>query len=300
MSAVLTEEDLTFFEKNGYVTVPDAVPPANRQAVIDAIFDFLGFDPNDPGDWYREPHRHGGMVEMYQTQALWDNRQHPRIYQAMRDIYTRFGERPASEAHKLWVSMDRANLKPPSHPDHPEYNHPGFTHWDMDVWSGPQPFAVQGVLCLTDTTPEMGGFRCVPGFIGEPLEKWIADSPGERRGKRSIDHSWLPAGFEVTQIPAKAGDFIIWDRRLAHGNGLNTSDKPRLAQYITMRPAREDDEKAREDRVMRWRERLPPAGDPFPGDPRKKEQLEGKTAELTPLGRCLLGADRWGDAPPGP
>jgi hypothetical protein len=42
-----------------------------------------------------------------------------------------------------------------------------------------------------------------------------------------------------------------------------------------------------------WRDRLPPKGSAFPGDPRRKEELHGKTAELTPLGRKLLGLDRW-------
>jgi hypothetical protein len=82
---VLTDADRRFFEENGYVIVPNAVPPANLQAVINAIWEFLGMDRDNPDDWYRPPHRHGGMVEMYQHQALWDNRQHPRVYQAFRE-----------------------------------------------------------------------------------------------------------------------------------------------------------------------------------------------------------------------
>ena len=85
---------------------------------------------------------------------------------------------------------------------------------------------------------------------------------------------------------------------LAHGNGHNTSGRPRLAQYITMFPApavplSEKAEQQRQDRIHRWRNRLPPPGDPFPGDPRQKEELHGSTAELTPLGRKLLGLDLW-------
>jgi hypothetical protein len=36
---------------------------------------------------------------------------------------------------------------------------------------------------------------------------------------------------------------------------------------------------------------LPPARKAFPGDSRRKAQLSGKTAELTPLGRKLLRVD---------
>ncbi len=117
---VLSESDLAHFREQGYVIVRDAVSPENRQAVVDALFAFLEMDPADPDDWYRAPLTPGGMVEMYQHQSLWDNRQAPRIHGAMADL---FG------TEKLWVSMDRANLKPPFCPEHPEYDHKGFTHW---------------------------------------------------------------------------------------------------------------------------------------------------------------------------
>jgi ectoine hydroxylase-related dioxygenase (phytanoyl-CoA dioxygenase family) len=112
------------------------------------------------------------------------------------------------------------------------------------------------------------------------------------------DLSRLPEGYEVTPIPGKAGDLLIWNRRLAHGNGRNTSDRPRLAQYISMSPApapplSEEAEARRQERIAMWRDRLPPKGKAFPGDPRRKEELFGQTAELTPLGRKLLGIDLW-------
>jgi len=278
---VLNQRDLDFFEENGYVVVPHAVPQENLDAVIAAIWGFLEMNPDDPEDWYREPHRTGGMVEMYQHQALWDNRQYPRVYDAFVDI---LGE------GKLWVSIDRACMKPPSHPAHPAYDHKGFTHWDVDTSKLPLPLRVQGVLCLTDTTADMGGFQCIPGFH-RVLEEWIKTQPPDRN-PRAPDLNCLPEGMSVQPIPGKAGDLIIWNRLLAHGNGHNTSPRPRLAQYINMFPAPANEE-ARQERIHRWRNRLPAKGDPFPGDARRKEELCGTTAELTPLGRKLLGLDVW-------
>ncbi len=293
---VLSSADRAFFDENGYVVVSNAVPPQNLQAVVDAIFNFLGMNPDNPSDWYRAPLSPGGMIEMYQHQALWDNRQHPRVYQAFREILG---------THKLWVSFDRANIKPPQNPARPEYDHKGFTHWDLDTSKLDQVgFGVQGVLCLTDTPPERGGFQCVPGFHKKGLlEDWIAAQP-PGRNPHAPDLSRLPAGLKLTPIAAQAGDLIIWNRRLAHGNGHNTSDKPRLAQYITMfAPAApvtgnvvpEGLESNRQDRIRRWRDRLPPDAKWAPGDPRGWEQTYGKTAELTPLGRKLLGLDAWED-----
>ncbi len=280
---IFSKHDLEFFDQNGYVIWHDAVPQNNLQAVIDVIFEFLGMNPNDPNDWYREPHRTNGMVELYQHQALWNNRQHPRIHQAFSEIYG---------TEKLWASEDRACMKPPMHTDHPDYDHKGFTHWDVDTGKLPQPFRVQGVLALTDTTADMGGFQCVPGFHCD-LDKWIAAQPDDRNPYQP-DLNALPPGMQVTPIPMKAGDLLIWTTLLAHGNGHNVSGKSRLAQYITMSPARESDEEEKLARIDRWQNRKkPPYERAFPGDSRRLEELHGTTAELTPLGRKLLGLETW-------
>jgi ectoine hydroxylase-related dioxygenase (phytanoyl-CoA dioxygenase family) len=281
---VLTPADHAFFEENGYLVIPDAVPIENCEAVIDALFAFLGMDRNNPDDWYREPLTPGGMVELYQHQALWDNRQHPRVHQIFSEIYG---------TPKLWVTFDRVNLKPPFHPDHPEYDHKGFTHWDVDTADiSKLPFRVQGVLALTDTDETMGGFQCVPGFH-KNLAEWIAQQPADRN-THVPDLTQLPAGMQLTPIPVKAGSLIIWNTLLAHGNGRNISDRPRLSQYIAMYHAQEQDEALRQERIACWRDRTHPPGKwYFPGDPRQTEQKQGKTAELTALGRKLLGLDCW-------
>jgi ectoine hydroxylase-related dioxygenase (phytanoyl-CoA dioxygenase family) len=274
---VFSQEDLCFWEENGYVVVPQAVPQANLDAVLAAMWEFLGMDAAAPDDWYRDPLRKGGMVELYQHQALWDNRQHPKVHQAFSEIWA---------TPKLWVSMDRVNMKPPVRADKPEWDHPGFVHWDVDTAQRPIPFGVQGVLYLEDTSEDQGGFCCVPGFH-RTFDEWVKSQPEDRDPRRPD-----LAELEVKAIPGKAGDLLIWHRLLAHGNGRNLTDKPRLAQYITMAPAKGDEE-AGQERVRMWRERLGPAGRAFPGDPRQIEQKLGRTAELTALGRKLLGLDQW-------
>lgn len=270
--SVLTQSDRDFFDAQGYVVVREAVPKANCDAVVDAIWDFLGMDRDDPNDWYRAPHKPGGgMVEMYQHPAMWNNRQHPRLYQAYVDLWG---------TEKLWCSTDRVNFKPPPHPDHPEWEHKGFCHWDADTSKLPLRFGVQGVVFLTDTAADQGSFQCMPGEHKHLLDK---------------ENPYVPEldDEKFVQIEGKAGDLLIWHRALAHGNGHNTSDKPRLAQYISMRPARYDNEEGRQHRIKCWRERLCPGGRAFPGDPRGWEANQNETAELTPLGRKLLGLDPW-------
>ena len=79
---------------------------------------------------------------------------------------------------------------------------------------------------------------------------------------------------------------------MPHGNGHNVSDRPRLAQYVTMSLSSEADEDARQLRISCWQQRKPLPRPAFPGDPRAVEQ-HFPPPELTPLGRKLLGLDRW-------
>jgi hypothetical protein len=277
---VLSEEDLRFFDENGYIRVPNAVPKENCEAVINALFENLGMDRNNPDDWYRRPLPPGGMIEMYQHQAMWDNRQYPKLYDIFVDILG---------TENLWVTVDRVNLKPPFREDHPEYDHKGFMHWDADpTRASHAPLRVQGVLYLADTGENVGGFQCAPGHH-KVVKEWSKNiEPGS---KERPDMTGVP----VVPIYGNAGDIVIWNNLTYHGNGRNLSDKPRLAQYISMFPAGTGAEwgSQREDRIHRWQERLPPNAPWAPGDPREWEHKFGKTAELTTLGRKLLGIDSW-------
>jgi hypothetical protein len=98
----------------------------------------------------------------------------------------------------------------------------------------------------------------------------------------------------MTKVKLEAGDLLIFNSLLPHGIRANRSkDKVRIAQYISMMPAEEDNEVLRQWRITSWRDRVAPSGYAFPGDPRNWEQTKYPTAELSPLGRKLLGLDRW-------
>ena len=168
---VLSPDELEHFETEGYVVLRQAVPPGQVAAAVDAIWQFLDMDRHDPDDWYRPPHGPSGLVELYQHQAFWDNRQSPRLYRAFCQLW---------KTDKLWISLDRASLKLPQSPRHPDWTWPSFMHWDLDLDETPVQFGVQGVLCLSDTTVEQGGFHCIPGMHREVLE-WSRIPPFNAR-----------------------------------------------------------------------------------------------------------------------
>ena len=130
----------------------------------------------------------GIMVEIYQHQALWNNRQYPRIHQAFSEIW---GD------EKLWVSFDRGSLNPPERDD---YKFPGpHLHWDMSL-DMPVRLKVQGVLYLTDTPGNQGAFTCIPGFHHK-LEDWLSDLPEEADPRQAIKQK----DADAVPVAGKAG-----------------------------------------------------------------------------------------------
>ena len=120
---VLSDEQWSLWEENGYIVVPEVVPEPLLQAMVATIEDFLGKDLTNPEDWYQEPMYLGGIINMNHRQAMWDTRQYPRLHEAFSDI---FG------SEKLRVSVDRACMNPPSAP---QWDYEGMIHWDMDSLS---------------------------------------------------------------------------------------------------------------------------------------------------------------------
>ena len=284
---VLSQADFDHWQTYGYVVVRQAVPSANVERTRNFLWEFQEMDPNDVGTWNAAQLRNhamkelnnSGMVEVYNHQTLWDNRQEPRIYDAFVDIW---------DDERLWVTIDRANLNTPNRSNRA---FTGFIHNDVDTTLDPLPVNVQGVLSLVDTDESTGGFQCVPEIFRN-FEAWKKTQPADRDGfKPDI------TGYDLVPVPMKAGDLLIFNSLLTHGIRPNTSeDKARVAQYISMTPTPPADggnQEIRQRRITSWRERRAPEGFAFPGDPREWERTKYKTAELTPLGRKLLGLDHW-------
>lgn len=279
---VLTEEDWNFWRHNGFIVIKQAVSKEQAAATASFLWEFEEKDPRDPQTWYRAPRAemkmkelaNTGMVEVYNHQLLWNNRMTQRVYDAFVDIWG---------TEKLWVTIDRANLNFPIKPGF-EYN--GFIHWDYDPEE--KPVNVQGVLALEDQMDEdMGGFQCIPELFRN-YDEWKLTQPLDR-------NRFLPdtSGFEPTKVKMEAGDLLIFNSLQPHGIRANRSNKVRIAQYISMMPAEENNKALKDWRIQSWKERKAPEGYAFPGDPRNWEQTRYSTAELNELGKKLLGLTSW-------
>ncbi|QHW32751.1 phytanoyl-CoA dioxygenase family protein [Paenibacillus rhizovicinus] len=275
-----------FFRNNGYVLVKNAVPKALCDKAISRMFAFMGQSPDDRDGWY-EPaagmdgyfeDQERGMLPFFHDQSLWDIRMYPRVYDIFAEL---LGER------KLWVSLDRVNMKLPKRENKGQLN-ANFIHWDTDTSNLKFPLTIpsgglQGVLYLADTFADQGGFQCVPDIFRD-LEGYIKRQPANR-DPRVPDIT----GYDVMPIPGEAGDLLIWDVLLPHGNGENLSDDIRFAQYITMHPA--PPVSHAKSRIDSWRNY---SSTFLPEDPRGWERTHNDgPAQLTELGWKLLGIDSW-------
>lgn len=282
---VLSIEDWQFWLRNGYIVIKNAISREQAQKTADFLWEFEEKDPLNPATWYTQARAEmqmkelqgTGMVEVYNHQLLWENRQTKRVYDAFVDIWG---------TEKLWATIDRANL---NFPIRKGFEYKGFIHWDYDPETKPQN--VQGVLALADQTDtEMGGFQCIP-WLFRNYDTWKQSQPKDRN-RYQPDISGLEQ--HIVKVPLEAGDLLIFNSLEPHGiRPNNSNDKVRIAQYISMMPAEEENQALKEWRIQSWKNRIAPEGHAFPGDPRNWEQTKYQTAQLSALGEKLLGARSW-------
>ncbi len=219
MDPVLSADDLAFWDEHGYVVLHDAVPPVDADAVAQALWTFIGARPDDPSTWY-PPNDHGIMVQLFHDAALERNRRNPRIHKAFAQLWG---------TADLWCTTDRVGFNAPETATH-QFRGPHL-HWDVSLHM-PVPMGTQGILYLTDTGAEQGAFTLVPGFHRR-LGEWLDGLPDGPASARQQDLS--PLGPQP--IAGRAGDLVIWHHALPHGSRPNTTDRPRLVQYLNYFPA---------------------------------------------------------------
>jgi hypothetical protein len=216
---LLTDADLGFWNKNGYIILRNAVPKADCEATVELICKFLEIDINDAATWYQpHPAKQGIMVQLFQHPQLQKNRDSPKIKAAYEQLWQR---------KDIYVNTDRVGFNPP---ETETYHFPGpYLHWDVSLQL-PIPFGLQGILYLVDTKANQGAFTLVPGFQNK-IDSWINNLP-KGANPRTQDFKALGA----MPIAANAGDFILWHQALPHGSSPNTAQLPRIVQYINYNP----------------------------------------------------------------
>jgi hypothetical protein len=215
----LSENELAFWDEQGYIIIKNAVTQEDCREAINAICECINISRDDPSTWYNNnPNRQGIMVQLFQHPALEKNRCSLKIRSAFEQLWQR---------KDLWMNTDRAGFNPPETSD---WHFPGpYLHFDISL-AKPIPLGTAGILYLTDTATNQGAFTLVPGFHRR-AESWL-ESLAPDKDPRNEDLYALGA----IPIAANAGDFIIWHHILPHGSSVNTATLPRFVQYINYAP----------------------------------------------------------------
>lgn len=216
MPQVLDERELARWERDGYAVLSDAIAPAEIEALTGLVWQRAQARPDVPATWYA-PRPQGIMLQHFQSPQQDAARRGKRVHKAFAQLWG---------TADLWPSIDRIGFSPPVTPKAPFRATP--LHWDCSLHR-PVPFGLFGVLYLTDTGPDQGAFRLVPGFHHR-LNAWL-DGLGNR-DPRGVD-----LDDEAVPISGRAGDLVICRHDIPHGASPNRSDRPRLVQYLSMFPA---------------------------------------------------------------
>ncbi|MEP6931683.1 MAG: phytanoyl-CoA dioxygenase family protein [Flavobacterium sp.] len=216
---VLSEQDLQFWDKNGYIVVKNAISKKDCEDTQQAIWEYLEMDPNKKETWYkRHENQKGLMLNFSDHETLNRNRFSPRIKKAYEQLYN---------TAKLYKTIDKVSFNAPENDDFVFLGSP--LHWDTSLHQ-PIPFALQGLLYLTDCGIDDGAFHCVPGFHNK-INDWLNHlDPDENPRLKALQT------LKPEPIIGTAGDFIIWNNTLPHCASPNKGKMPRMVQYLTYLP----------------------------------------------------------------
>lgn len=216
---VLSEEDLAFWDKNGYVVVKNAISKSECEATQQAIWEFLGMNPNQKETWYKQHEEQRGLMLTFSNHpTLNKNRQSLRIQKAYQQLYA---------TTKIYKTIDKVSFNPPEN-DYFRFSGSSL-HWDVSL-KLPIPFGLQGLLYLTDCNEKEGAFHCAAGFHRN-IESWLsALLPNENPRKVALET------LKPIPVIGNAGDFIIWHQALPHCATPNHGSAPRMVQYLTYLP----------------------------------------------------------------
>jgi hypothetical protein len=216
---VLSQEDLEFWDKNGYIVVKNAISRDDCKETQNAILNYLETSIDNPASWYKHHEAKEGLMVLFTKHpTLEKNRASLSIQKAYQQLY---------KTDKIYRVIDKVSFNPP---ENNSYKFRGsLLHWDVSLQL-PIPYKLQGLLYLTDVKQDSGAFHCVPCFHHQ-IENWLKNLP-QNANPRDM------AIQELKPIPVlgNAGDFVIWHQALPHCATPNTSNLPRMVQYLTYLP----------------------------------------------------------------
>jgi hypothetical protein len=120
----------------------------------------------------------------------------------------------------------------------------GWLHTDQNPTTEKDFIRFQGMITLSESTKNSGGFLCIPKFHKEWDKYCEQYHPDEHVCPFTTSND-----IRAEKITTRPGSLIIWDSRLPHANYPNQSKTEfRYVQYITYYPQEYDSEKMKRNK----------------------------------------------------
>jgi hypothetical protein len=216
---VFSEEEMMFWEENGYVILKNAINKQDCQQACDTIYQLLGASIHDKNSWYT-PLTDKKKIRALLTQhhAINKTRESAKIRRAFEQLYN---------TKDIYKKASRIGFNPPENRALNTDSH--LLHWDLSL-TLPMPYMLQGLLYLNDVSTNGGAFKCVPGFHLQ-IDCWLNNIPV------GVDvNEFALSTLETVSVPGNAGDLIIWNMALPYSESANLGTYPNLTQYFAFAP----------------------------------------------------------------
>ncbi|SOD17380.1 phytanoyl-CoA dioxygenase family protein [Pedobacter xixiisoli] len=214
-TAILSDEQLSFWEANGYLQLNEFITKEDCDDVVALICTTLGVDLESPATWYPQHEMlQGLMLQLYQGEPIEKIRRNERLFAVFAQLYG---------TKKLIANTEKVSYNPP---ETDSFHFMGSAlHWDIDFNLGPK-YYIQGLVYLNDVPADRGAFSLVPRFHKKIDDVLTEESP-------EVAIARIKETEKVDYLAGKKGDLILWLEKLPHAATANRSDLPRFVQYVS-------------------------------------------------------------------
>lgn len=231
---------LNFINEYGVVVIKDILDNKEIEKTIDAIWlhdelESRGVKRDNIETWDRFWPQNGhiekkGWISTYDDYNClmsWKNRFNPKLIYVFEQLWKNI----RGEEVDLRVKEDRYGVMRPIINKNWKTDE-GWLHTDQNPVTQKDLIKLQGILTLSNSTENNGGFLCIPGFHKQWKNYCELNRPDE-----DVCPFINQSDSRSEKVTARSGHFIIWDSRLPHCNYPNNSKNNfRYVQYITYYP----------------------------------------------------------------
>ena len=225
--AIKKRDELT---SDGYTLVPGVMKDPFLSEVrewTEAVFDRVEVDPK---------YRYQGSDVHVSSPRSWPADREQTDHAFPDPIVQRISDLPEAKQVRdaLMLEGVRSNggaillSKPPFGP--PLYWHQDHMNWNHPESAAPWPIKVFLSYYMTDTTPENGCLRVLPGTHIKriPMHDMLPNAhEPEIQAIDDLDHPVFQDHPDAVDVPLKAGDLVIADSRMLHAAHANQTDQRR-------------------------------------------------------------------------